>query len=211
MTSTVEGHCQIFLDIYPSETYVSPYENSIPVIFTVIVALLFLIMAVFFVVYNGYALSSDRSLNFELPSYIIVLFPLRFVQNRNKKVENAAARSNAIVSSLFPSNVRDLEVHVSKGKNRSKSATNNKENDVGVYKSKPIADLFPETTVLFGDIVGFTAWSSVRDPTQVFTLLETVYHAFDEIAHKRRIFKVETIGDCYVGMFHDCKIKISSC
>lgn len=55
MTSTVEGHCQIFLDIYPSETYVSPYESSIPVIFTVIVASLFLIMAVFFIVYNGYA------------------------------------------------------------------------------------------------------------------------------------------------------------
>jgi hypothetical protein len=35
------------------------------------------------------------------------------------------------------------------------------------------------------------------EPSQVFTLLETVYHAFDEIA-KRRVFKVETIGDCYV-------------
>lgn len=131
-----------------------------------------------------------------------------FVQSRNKKVENVAARSNAIVSSLFPSNVRDrllaenLEVQVSKGKNRSKGDGTSGANDVAVYKSKPIADLFPETTVLFGDIVGFTAWSSVRDPTQVFTLLETVYHAFDEIAHKRRIFKVETIGDCYVGTFH---------
>ena len=130
-----------------------------------------------------------------------------FVQSRNKKVENVAARSNAIVSSLFPSNVRDrllaenMEVHVLNGKSGAKSALNGNDKDVGVYKSKPIADLFPETTVLFGDIVGFTAWSSVRDPTQVFTLLETVYHAFDQIAHKRRIFKVETIGDCYVGMY----------
>jgi hypothetical protein len=56
MTSTVEGHCQIFLDVYPSGTYVSPYESSIPVIFTVIVASLFLIMAMFFIVYNGYVL-----------------------------------------------------------------------------------------------------------------------------------------------------------
>jgi class 3 adenylate cyclase len=137
----------------------------------------------------------------------ITFFFLRFVQSRNKKVENVAARSNAIVSSLFPSNVRDrllaenLDVKVTKGRNRSKDG-NSHVNDVAVYKSKPIADLFPETTVLFGDIVGFTAWSSVRDPTQVFTLLETVYHAFDEIAHKRRIFKVETIGDCYVGAYH---------
>ena len=39
------------------------------------------------------------------------------------------------------------------------------------------------------DITGFTAWSSVREPTQVFTLLETVYGHFDDIAKTRKIFK----------------------
>jgi class 3 adenylate cyclase len=69
-----------------------------------------------------------------------------------------------------------------------------------MYKTKPIADLFPETTILFADISGFTAWSSTREPTQVFTLLETIYRAFDEIAKRRRVFKVETVGDCYVAV-----------
>jgi hypothetical protein len=32
---------------------------------------------------------------------------------------------------------------------------------------------------------GFTAWSSVREPTQVFQLLETLYHHFDEIANRK--------------------------
>ena len=50
------------------------------------------------------------------------------------------------------------------------------------------------------DIAGFTAWSSVREPSQVFTLLETVYHAFDLIAKRRHVFKVETVGDCYVAV-----------
>lgn len=58
--------------------------------------------------------------------------------------------------------------------------------------------MFPHTTVLFADISGFTAWSSVREPSQVFTLLETVYKAFDKIAKRRKVFKVETVGDCYV-------------
>ena len=31
-------------------------------------------------------------------------------------------------------------------------------------------------------------------------MLETLYAAFDAIAKRRRIFKVETIGDCYVAV-----------
>mmetsp|Transcript_32252 Transcript_32252/g.53959 ORF Transcript_32252/g.53959 Transcript_32252/m.53959 type:complete len:1195 (-) Transcript_32252:317-3901(-) len=66
--------------------------------------------------------------------------------------------------------------------------------------SQPIADLFPNTTVFFADIAGFTAWSSQREPHQVFTLLETLYRSFDVIAKKLKVFKVETIGDCYMAV-----------
>ena len=66
--------------------------------------------------------------------------------------------------------------------------------------SSPIADLFDETTVLFSDIAGFTAWPSVREPTQVFTILESIYGTFDVVALKRGVFKVETIGDYYIWL-----------
>ena len=33
----------------------------------------------------------------------------------------------------------------------------------------------------------------------MFTLLESTYSAFDSIAKRRRVFKVETVGDCYVA------------
>ena len=46
----------------------------------------------------------------------------------------------------------------------------------------------------------FHSCSSTREPAQVFNLLETVYGAFDEIARRRGIFKVETVGDCYVAV-----------
>jgi class 3 adenylate cyclase len=49
---------------------------------------------------------------------------------------------------------------------------------------------FTDTTIAFMDIVGFTAYSSTRDPSQVFTLLETVFHSFDSVAKQRRVFKV---------------------
>ena len=44
--------------------------------------------------------------------------------------------------------------------------------DGDILKVQPIADLFPNTTVLFADIVGFTAWSSTREPSSVFILLK---------------------------------------
>jgi len=77
-----------------------------------------------------------------------------------------------------------------------------KESDDGgvLYKTRPIAAFYPETTVMFADIAGFTAWSSTREPFQVFQLLETIYGAFDTIAKQRRVFKVETVGDCYVAV-----------
>jgi class 3 adenylate cyclase len=54
--------------------------------------------------------------------------------------------------------------------------------------------------LLVADISGFTAWCSEREPSQVFLLLETIYSEYDAIAKKRKIFKVETIGDCYMAV-----------
>ena len=34
----------------------------------------------------------------------------------------------------------------------------------------------------------------------MFTLLETIFSAYDAIAKKRKVFKVETIGDCYMAV-----------
>jgi hypothetical protein len=61
-TSQVDGHCQIFLDVYPSDEFVASYTDSIPIIFTVIVAMLFLIMAVIFAVYNRYLYASASAI-----------------------------------------------------------------------------------------------------------------------------------------------------
>ena len=72
--------------------------------------------------------------------------------------------------------------------------------NIGMQGDQPIADLFPHCTVMFADISGFTAWSSTREPAQVFILLQTVYQCFDLIAKKRQVFKVETIGDSYIAV-----------
>jgi uncharacterized membrane protein YjgN (DUF898 family) len=48
---------------------------------------------------------------------------------------------------------------------------------------------------------GFTAWSSVREPSQVFTLLETLFHSFDGTAKRRRVFKGKFMAAAYFYLF----------
>ena len=55
----------------------------------------------------------------------------------------------------------------------------------------PIAEKYSDATVIFADIAGFTKWSSSREPEDVFFLLESLYKAFDEIAAKRGVYKIE--------------------
>ena len=85
------------------------------------------------------------------------------------------------------------------GSRRSAEA-NFDDDSLGAEITSPIADFFPSATVSFMDIAGFTAWSSAREPSQVFILLETIYKQFDKLAKSRKVFKVETIGDCYLAV-----------
>ncbi|CAB9509827.1 natriuretic peptide receptor 2 [Seminavis robusta] len=115
-----------------------------------------------------------------------------------------ALASGAIVSSLFPEKVNQALYEEKQQEQRAnRTLTEFKMTDMaGVSSSlngsKPIADLFHDTTIFFADLAGFTAWSGKRTPVEVFELLEKLYGAFDVIAKRRKVFKVETIGDCYV-------------
>ena len=106
------------------------------------------------------------------------------------------------MSSLFPEKVREqLYQDAKEEKQENKSGVNTFAQIEGASEKKvrPNASLYEETTIFFADLVGFTSWSSKRTPIEVFELLETLYSAFDDIAARRGVFKVETIGDCYVA------------
>lgn len=57
-----------------------------------------------------------------------------------------------------------------------------------------------KTFVADSNIREFTAWSSSRQPQQVFILLEQVFGIFDLIARENKIYKVESVGDCYLAI-----------
>jgi class 3 adenylate cyclase len=187
--------CSYRISVHPSESLQTVYETSKPAKYTSVVVVVFLFTAMVFVLYDFY------------------------VQRRQDKVLMTAQKTSAIVSSLFPKNVQkrmmaDAAAEIdNQGKNTGTSFSGKaqlknylgdddggKPEENSIFNTKPIADFFPETTIMFGDIVGFTAWSSTREPSQVFTLLESIYHDFDQAAKQRRVFKVETVGDCYVAV-----------
>lgn len=61
-----------------------------------------------------------------------------------------------------------------------------------------IAEVHPEVTVLFSDIVGFTELSEKIGPSETVNMLNLLFGKFDELAERHHIEKIKTIGDCYM-------------
>lgn len=65
-------------------------------------------------------------------------------------------------------------------------------------ENSTIADQFPEATVLFADIVGFTQLSSCVSATELVVLLNHIFSMFDELTEKHGAEKIKTLGDAYM-------------
>lgn len=174
---------QYTLRIYPSQDAEGTYVNNEPAIMALIIVCVFVFTSLVFITYD------------------------LLVARRQRIVMNRAVASSAIVSSLFPSQVRENIYRETEAKSKTNNVFTNTskgvfggEEDTEAIKSSPNAVLFQDTTIMFADMVGFTAWSASRSAVEVFGLLEAVYHEFDLIAERRKVFKVETIGDCYVAV-----------
>jgi class 3 adenylate cyclase len=61
-----------------------------------------------------------------------------------------------------------------------------------------IADGFEAVTVLFADIVGFTAFAQTQPPMEVVAVLNRLFSGFDELADRHGLEKIKTIGDAYM-------------
>jgi adenylate cyclase len=65
--------------------------------------------------------------------------------------------------------------------------------------NQAIVDSYASVTVLFADIVGFTAFSQVVSPEVMVGVLNDLFTRFDHIAAHHGLEKIKTIGDCYMA------------
>ncbi|MBK9249504.1 MAG: tetratricopeptide repeat protein [Ignavibacteria bacterium] len=64
--------------------------------------------------------------------------------------------------------------------------------------SKLIAEKIPSVSVLFADIVNFTALSQRITPEELVDGLDRIFSTFDALAEKHGLEKIKTIGDAYM-------------
>ena len=190
--------CLYTMNVYPTPAFEQEFDSQRPLGLALAIVAVFLVTVLLFFLFDS------------------------ITTRQHKTVMENAKKQNALVSSLFPKSIQDKmlqDAEESKLNKVGKAGIKNylsadewtadigghgskKSSEGTLHKSKPIADLFPESkfvvpkdnpsaiammwqrltllcgetaTIMFGDIAGFTAWSSTREPTQVFTLLETIY------------------------------------
>jgi class 3 adenylate cyclase len=66
-------------------------------------------------------------------------------------------------------------------------------------KHQVIAEAYPEVTILFADMVGFTSFSQTVSPTELVNVLNQIFSRFDALVEQLGLEKIKTIGDCYMA------------
>ncbi len=65
-------------------------------------------------------------------------------------------------------------------------------------QNQQLIDSFDDVTILFADIAGFTKYSSSVSALEVVDMLRELFTEFDKLCKDFDVYKLYTIGDCYV-------------
>jgi class 3 adenylate cyclase len=106
---------------------------------------------------------------------MIVFLLLRYTDQRRLAAE---ARADDLLTNAIP---RSIAARLRRGEHR-------------------IAEAYPETSIVFADLVGSTSWVHDTPPTQVVDLLDELFTRFDACADASGLEKIKTIGDAYMAV-----------
>jgi adenylate cyclase len=104
----------------------------------------------------------------------ITFLLLRYTDVRRRAAE---ARSDELLTNAIP---RSIAARLRHGESR-------------------IAETYPQTTIVFADIVSFTPWAQRTDPARVVALLDDLFSRFDSLVAEHGLEKIKTVGDAYMA------------
>ena len=108
--------------------------------------------------------------------FVYILYQTNLVETAEDAMDKALAQSEALLNNVLPTVIAD----------RLKQS------------EEVIADSFPETSILFADIVDFTPLSKNMTPVEVVNLLNDLFSRIDVLVEKYQLEKIKTIGDAYM-------------
>ena len=126
----VDGECTYQYYIYATQEFEEQYRSNLPWALTLVVAATFAVMIATFLIYDV------------------------FVRRRNRQVFGVATKTNAIVTNLFPEQVRDRLMEEASPKkkkmdsNKLQMFLNGETQESAPTSSPPIADLYPEVSLV---------------------------------------------------------------
>ena len=100
------------------------------------------------------------------------------LSEKNVLIEEARVKANKLLQNILPKSViQDLELY---GKTEPK--------------------LYPEVSVMFVDMIGFSKLSMMIEPTLLIDELNEIFTAFDDIVSTYECERIKTIGDGYMAV-----------
>ena len=109
--------------------------------------------------------------------FVIVFYAVRQFTRSEERAEREHQRSEALLVNILPPSVAER------------------------LKERPnvaIADAYPEASILFADMAGFTARASKMTPQELVQFLNGVYAQMDNLVERHGLEKIKTTGDAYM-------------
>ena len=109
--------------------------------------------------------------------YGVVFYTVRQISRAEAAAEREHRRSESLLSNILPPRVAE------RLKNRA---------------GEEIAEAYPDASVLFADMAGFTARASDTTPAELVRFLNGVFTGLDSLVERHGLEKVKTTGDAYM-------------
>ena len=139
--------------------------------------------------------------------FMAIVLYIFVVMDSNETIENAHKREVEILENYK----KELEIKVDERTKELRIANEKVENlllnilpepiakELTEHPDRIISQKFPNATILFTDIVGFTKMSSQMSADETVSMLNELVSLFDKRARNEGIEKIKTIGDAYMA------------